>query len=94
MSERREANAWAFSIKARKAPGFSKPAIFHKVMQILEAHHFRLPACRFILDLFDKRVLEQIVLEEEDEQEDEVSSQSEESTEASVGGMNGATRAL
>ncbi|KNG49580.1 cytosolic regulator pianissimo [Stemphylium lycopersici] len=61
------------AIKARKAPGFSKPAIFHKVMQILEAHHFRLPACRFILDLFDKRVLEQIVLEEEDDQEDESS---------------------
>lgn len=40
-------------------------------MQILEAHHFRLPACRFILDLFDKRVLEQIVLEEEDEDEGE-----------------------
>jgi len=64
-------------IKARKAPGFSKPAIFHKVMQILEAHHFRLPACRFMLDLFDKRVLEQIVLEEEDDQEDESNSESE-----------------
>ena len=64
-------------IKARKAPGFSKPAIFHKVMQILEAHHFRLPACRFMLDLFDKRVLEKIVLEEEDDQEDESNSESE-----------------
>ena len=64
-------------IKARKARGFSKPAIFHKVMQILEAHHFRLPACRFMLDLFDKRVLEQIVLEEEDDQEDESNSESE-----------------
>jgi rapamycin-insensitive companion of mTOR len=42
-------------------------------MQILEAHHFRLPACRFVLDLFDKRVLEQIVLEEEDEESEEVS---------------------
>lgn len=40
-------------------------------MQVLEAHHFRLPACRFVLDLFEKRVLQQIVLEEEDEQEDE-----------------------
>ena len=48
-------------------------------MQILEAHHFRLPACRFILDLFDKRVLQQIVLdEEEDEDEgDSVDSDSE-----------------
>lgn len=46
-------------------------------MQILEAHHFRLPACRFVLDLFDKRVLEQIVLEEEDAEESEESSDSE-----------------
>lgn len=51
-------------------------------MQILEAHHFRLPACRFVLDLFDKRVLEQIVLEEEDEQPDEESSDSESESEA------------
>ena len=84
-----------FSIKARKAPGFSKPAIFHKVMQILEAHHFRLPACRFILDLFDKRVLEQIVLEEEDDDDDdEASGRSDGSMEAQQTGMNGATRAL
>jgi hypothetical protein len=40
-------------------------------MQILEAHHFRLPACRFVLDLFEKRVLEQIVLEEEDEESED-----------------------
>jgi rapamycin-insensitive companion of mTOR len=69
------------SIKSKKVPGFSRPAIFHKVMQILEAHHFRLPACRFVLDLFDKRVLEQIVLEEEDEQEVEESSESESDSE-------------
>ncbi|OAL00682.1 hypothetical protein IQ06DRAFT_147746 [Phaeosphaeriaceae sp. SRC1lsM3a] len=59
------------AIKAKKVPGFGKPFLFHKVMQVLEAHHFRLPACRFVLDLFEKRVLQQIVLEEEDEQEDE-----------------------
>ena len=40
-------------------------------MQVLEAHHFRLPACRFVLDLFDKRVLQQIVMEEEEEEEEE-----------------------
>jgi len=56
-------------IKARKAPGLSRPAIFHKVMQILEAHHFRLPVCRSVLDLFDKSVLRQIVLEEEDSED-------------------------
>jgi rapamycin-insensitive companion of mTOR len=40
-------------------------------MQVLEAHHFRLPACRFVLDLFDKSVLQQIVLEEEEEESEE-----------------------
>ncbi|KAF2281504.1 uncharacterized protein EI97DRAFT_454687 [Westerdykella ornata] len=59
------------AIKTRKAPGFTKPAMFHKVMQILDAHHFRLPACRFVLDLFDRGVLRQIVLEEEEEDEGE-----------------------
>jgi rapamycin-insensitive companion of mTOR len=60
-------------------------------MQILEAHHFRLPACRFVLDLFDKRVLEQIVLEEEDEQEEEESSESESDSESEQTTMNGTT---
>ncbi|KAH6616595.1 Rapamycin-insensitive companion of mTOR, N-term-domain-containing protein [Boeremia exigua] len=69
------------AIKAKKAPGFSKPSIFRKTMQILEAHHFRLPACRFVLDLFDKRVLEQIVLEEEDEESEESSDSNPESDE-------------
>jgi hypothetical protein len=50
-------------------------------MQILEAHHFRLPACRFVLDLFDKRVLQQIVLEEEDEMNDDDTSESESDSE-------------
>ena len=81
------------SIKARKVPGFSKPSIFHKVMQILEAHHFRLPACRFVLDLFDKRVLEQIVLEEEDDQGEESSSESDFESEADEADTNGAARA-
>jgi rapamycin-insensitive companion of mTOR len=63
-------------------------------MQILEAHHFRLPACRFVLDLFDKRVLEQIVLEDGD-QEDESSSESDSDSESEADqtGTNGAARA-
>jgi len=72
------------AIKAKRAPGFGKPSIFRKVMQILEAHHFRLPACRFVLDLFEKRVLEQIVLEEEDE-ESEDSSGTDSDSDAEVG---------
>jgi rapamycin-insensitive companion of mTOR len=62
-------------------------------MQILEAHHFRLPACRFVLDLFDKRVLEQIVLEEEGDQEEESSSESDSEFEADQTVTNGTARA-
>lgn len=54
-------------------------------MQVLEAHHFRLPACRFVLDLFDKRVLEQIVLEEEDEDSEESSDPESQSDEEPFG---------
>jgi hypothetical protein len=59
-------------------------------MQVLEAHHFRLPACRFVLDLFDKGVLRQIVLEEEDgNDEEEESSSSESDSEEDEAGTNG-----
>jgi rapamycin-insensitive companion of mTOR len=75
------------SIKAKKAPGFTKSVIFHKVMQVLEAHHFRLPACRFVLDLFDKRVLRQIVLEEEEEEEDDSSESASEEEDADRDGV-------
>ncbi len=62
-------------------------------MQILEAHHFRLPACRFVLDLFDKRVLKQIVLEEEeDQEEDDESSASGSESEAHPTSTNGTKR--
>lgn len=79
-------------IKAKKAPGFGKPSIFRKVMQILEAHHFRLPACRFVLDLFEKRVLEQIVLEEEEEEEETEESDDSDSNASEEFGTNGAAQ--
>ncbi|ORY02958.1 Rapamycin-insensitive companion of mTOR, N-term-domain-containing protein [Clohesyomyces aquaticus] len=79
------------AIKAKKAPGFTKPAMFRKVMDILEAHHFRLPACRFVLDLFDRQVLRQIVLEEEEEDEDE-SESSESDSETEHASTNGVAR--
>ena len=58
-------NHYPFSIKAKKTSHFQRPGLFHKVMGILAAHHFRLPVRRFVIDLFDKRVMRQIVLEEE-----------------------------
>ena len=37
-------------------------------MAILESQHYRLGACRFVIDLFDRKVMRQIVLEEEDDE--------------------------
>jgi rapamycin-insensitive companion of mTOR len=51
-------------------------------MTILELHHFRLPVCRFVIDLFDKKVMRQIVLEEEESDQDG-SDESEEGSEES-----------
>lgn len=62
------------AIKAKKPAQFQDPDVFRKVMRILERHHFRLPVCRFVIDLFDRKVLRKIVLEEEDEDEDSVES--------------------
>jgi rapamycin-insensitive companion of mTOR len=56
-------------------------------MQILEAHHYRLPACRFVLDLFDKKVLRQIVLEEEEQDENESSESESGEEESATNGM-------
>ena len=36
-------------------------------MATLDRHHVRLPVLRFAIDLFDKSVIRQIVLDEEDE---------------------------
>lgn len=55
------------SLKHRKAPGFQSPALFHKAMRILSSHHYRLPACRFVIDLFEKGVMRKIVLEDSDD---------------------------
>jgi rapamycin-insensitive companion of mTOR len=63
-------------------------------MSILESHHFRLPVCRFVIDLFDKKVMRQVVLEEEDE-EDSDDSEDEGSSESDldIGLPNGSSHA-
>ncbi|KAF2457821.1 cytosolic regulator pianissimo [Lineolata rhizophorae] len=78
------------AIKAKKPPGFRKPALFHKVMSILEAHHFRLQAYRYVINLFDRKVLRQILLEEdEDEDEDEEADEGRPAVNGDVARMNG-----
>jgi rapamycin-insensitive companion of mTOR len=57
-------------IKTRKVPGFRQPRLFKKIMTLLETHHFRLTVRRFVIDLFDRSVMRQIVLEEESSEED------------------------
>ena len=56
-------------IKTKKAPGFKQPALFKKIMTLLECHQFRLNIRRFAIDLFDKSVMRQIVLDEESSDE-------------------------
>jgi hypothetical protein len=57
-------------IKTKKVLGFRQPQLFKKIMTLLECHHFRLPIRRFVIDLFDKSVMRQIVLDEESSDED------------------------
>ncbi|KAL3444040.1 Rapamycin-insensitive companion of mTOR, N-term-domain-containing protein [Aspergillus insuetus] len=64
------------SIKSKQPEKFHQPHLFRKTLSILESHHFRLPARRFALDLFDKSVMRRIVIDDEsDTDSDESSSQ-------------------
>ena len=56
-------------IKTKKSPGFRQAQLFKKIMVILECHQFRLGMRRFAIDLFDKSVMRQIVLDEESSDE-------------------------
>ncbi|EKD14855.1 uncharacterized protein L3040_003928 [Drepanopeziza brunnea f. sp. 'multigermtubi'] len=57
-------------IKAKKVPGFRSPALFKKIMILLESHHFRLGVRHFVAELFDRSVLRRIVFEEDISEEE------------------------
>ncbi|KAK4186627.1 Rapamycin-insensitive companion of mTOR, N-term-domain-containing protein [Podospora australis] len=67
----------------KKAPGFSQPHLFRRVLSLLECHHYRLADRSMIVGLFEKNVLRAVVFGEdegggegedsEDESEDEPS---------------------
>jgi rapamycin-insensitive companion of mTOR len=59
------------SLKMRKVSGLRSTVLFQKVLAILSSHRYKLPACRFVLDLFDRSVLRRLVLEEEDDDDDD-----------------------
>ncbi|CAG8951705.1 hypothetical protein HYFRA_00005505 [Hymenoscyphus fraxineus] len=58
-------------IKTKKGPSFSQPALFKKVMTLLESHHFRLTVRRFVIELFDRGLLRKIVFEDDSEEGEE-----------------------
>ncbi|KAH9834366.1 target of rapamycin complex 2 subunit ste20-like [Teratosphaeria destructans] len=57
--------------RAKKAPGFQKPNLFRKAMVLLASHAYRIPQYRFVIDLWDKGVLRQIVLKDVEASSDE-----------------------
>jgi rapamycin-insensitive companion of mTOR len=66
-------------LKTKKAPGFRQASLFKKIMMILECHQFRLGMRRFAIDLFDRSVMRQIVLDEESSEENEESDSDDDS---------------
>ena len=61
-------------LRTRHPDRFKQASVFHKALTILESHHYKLPSRQFILDLFEKTVMRQIVLEEESSEEDTTAS--------------------
>ncbi|KHJ32007.1 putative cytosolic regulator pianissimo [Erysiphe necator] len=52
--------------KIKKSPGLRQPAMFKKVMVLLESHHYRLGVRHFVAELFDRSILKKIILEGEE----------------------------
>ncbi|KAH8691216.1 putative cytosolic regulator pianissimo [Talaromyces proteolyticus] len=61
----KKAAADLHALKTKYPDRFHQVDLFQKTLTILESHHFRLPARRFALDLFDKSVMRRVVLEED-----------------------------
>jgi rapamycin-insensitive companion of mTOR len=57
--------------------GLRSPVVFKQVLEVLSGHKYKLMACRFVFDLFDRGVLRKLVLEEEEEDESEGESEGE-----------------
>ena len=56
-------------MKARKATAFKSPQVFRKAMEILAQRHVRLQALRFVVELFDKDTIRQVILDDEEPDE-------------------------
>lgn len=61
-------------LKRQKAPGFRQPAMFQRVLGLLETRHYKLTDRHMIIELFDKNMLRRIVYEEDSsDDEDNIS---------------------
>ncbi|KAL4910470.1 hypothetical protein BDW74DRAFT_145167 [Aspergillus multicolor] len=69
------------SIKAKEPERFLQVHLFSKTLSIIESHHFRLPARRFALDLFDKSVMRRVVLDEQPETDSDSEASSSQASE-------------
>ncbi|KAI0022018.1 Rapamycin-insensitive companion of mTOR, N-term-domain-containing protein [Xylariomycetidae sp. FL0641] len=65
MVERNKSKVELLQLRHKKAPGFRQPALFRRVLALLEYHHFRLPDRHMVIELFDKSVLRRIVYGDE-----------------------------
>lgn len=61
----KKAAADLHSLKAKQPIYFADAEMFRKTLVILETHHYRLQARHFILNLFNKGLMRQIILDEE-----------------------------
>ncbi|KAL9587411.1 MAG: hypothetical protein Q9203_003524 [Teloschistes exilis] len=62
-------------IKGRHPEAFSSVDLYHKLRDVLGSHNFRLPVRRFILDLFDRSVMRNVVLDEEESENESIRTQ-------------------
>lgn len=65
-------------LKQRKPTAFQSKRFFKEVLALMEWNHYRLGVRRMVIDLFDKKVMRQIVFDEEDTESSDSSDDEEE----------------
>ncbi|KAF3770282.1 hypothetical protein M406DRAFT_33238 [Cryphonectria parasitica EP155] len=80
------------TLKEKKPQGFANAQVFRRVVALMEAHHYRLPARR-MLELFERSVLREVVFgDETDDQGEDDDEMMEENEEPSSGDEQGTER--
>ncbi|KAI0866995.1 Rapamycin-insensitive companion of mTOR, N-term-domain-containing protein [Xylaria cubensis] len=68
-------------LRHQKVPGFRQPAMFRRVLGLLEGHHYKLADRHLIIELFDKSVLRHIIYGDDSGDEGDSNSGDEQRTE-------------